>query len=38
MANLNKLLKQAQKMQSQMLKAQEDLKAKQAEGTRAAAW
>jgi nucleoid-associated protein EbfC len=33
MANLNKLLKQAQKMQSQMLRAQEDLKAKQAEGT-----
>jgi DNA-binding YbaB/EbfC family protein len=33
MANLNKLLKQAQKMQSQMLRAQEDLKAKEVEGT-----
>lgn len=33
MANLNKLLKQAQKMQAQVLRAQEDLKTKQAEGT-----
>jgi nucleoid-associated protein EbfC len=33
MANLNKLLKQAQKMQAQVLRAQEDLKTKQVEGT-----
>jgi DNA-binding YbaB/EbfC family protein len=33
MANLNKLLKQAQKMQAQVMRAQEDLKTKQVEGT-----
>ncbi|MBD3319946.1 MAG: YbaB/EbfC family nucleoid-associated protein [Chitinivibrionales bacterium] len=31
--NINKLLKQAQKMQSQMMKAQEELHQKQIEGT-----
>jgi DNA-binding YbaB/EbfC family protein len=31
--NINKLLKQAQKMQSQMLRAQEELSRKQIEGT-----
>ncbi|MFP4417309.1 MAG: YbaB/EbfC family nucleoid-associated protein [Chitinivibrionales bacterium] len=31
--NMNKLLKQAQKMQSQMMKAQEELNRKEVEGT-----
>ena len=31
--NINKMLKQAQKMQAQMLKAQDDLKSKEVEGT-----
>ena len=33
MKNMNKLLKQAQKMQSQMMKAQEELGQKEVEGT-----
>ncbi|MDG5814000.1 YbaB/EbfC family nucleoid-associated protein [Chitinispirillales bacterium ANBcel5] len=33
MKNMNKLLKQAQKMQSQMMKAQEELQQKEVEGT-----
>jgi len=33
MPNINKMLKQAQKMQSQMMRTQEELKAKQVEGS-----
>ena len=33
MKNMNKMLKQAQKMQAQMMKAQQELEQKQVEGT-----